>query len=292
VRGHLLALPTVLAVALSAATWAFVKVGADRAVAGALEADLARAVGLVTRLHAEQLTRLGLTARLVASFPELKALFATDVITIRDFLLGYQQRTPGTPMLVALGPDGSVIARTDTAEGGPDPSGAAPLAPVLDAPDAQGVVSLDGRPYHAAGSPSEAGGMVFGYLVAVAPIGEAFARAASEATQDEVILLSDDEVLASTLLATQTPWQSLGAWRAGGGRADRSIEVGIGPQRYAAREVPLTEVPAVSAIVVKSRDEAIEPYRGIERGVVGIGILAVALAIFGSVWLWRTIRQG
>ena len=91
----------------------YTRVIGDRAVRAAADAGFARAERGVRRLHAEQITRLGLTARLVASFPELKALFATDAATIEDFLLGYRQRLADAPVLVAIGPDGTVLARTD-----------------------------------------------------------------------------------------------------------------------------------------------------------------------------------
>ena len=41
---------------------------------------------------------------------------------------------------------------------------------------------------------------------------QTLADALSEATQDEVVLLSDRQVLASTLRSAQTPWRSLADW--------------------------------------------------------------------------------
>ncbi len=90
---------------------------ADRAVNAALANDLARA-----RRWSPTSTPGGSNAcnsrrAFWRRFPELKALFArTDAATIRDFLLTYQQQNPGTPLLVALGPSGTVLGRTDTTE--------------------------------------------------------------------------------------------------------------------------------------------------------------------------------
>ncbi|MGH9349150.1 MAG: serine/threonine-protein kinase, partial [Vicinamibacterales bacterium] len=96
----------------------------ERVVTEAVESHLARASRLVHRVQDERLTRLELTGRMIASFPELKALFETgDSPTIGAFLQEQRAALPGTPTLVALLPDGRVLARTDSA------GGAAPAAP-------------------------------------------------------------------------------------------------------------------------------------------------------------------
>ena len=106
-----------LLLAIVAATWGYVYAMSERPVNAALAKDLEREQGLVMRVHEWRLERLQLTARLLASFPELKALFeTTDAATIRDFLVTYQQRNPGTPLLAALGPSGASLGRTDASE--------------------------------------------------------------------------------------------------------------------------------------------------------------------------------
>jgi Protein kinase domain len=286
----MLAITCGLLVVLTGATWGFVRLTASRAVGEVIEADLTRAERVVRRLHREHLQRLALTARLVASFPELRALFATDAATIEDFLLGFQQRIPGTPVLVALGPQGTVLARTDDAGRPPDAGGEEWLAALVTNQSEGTVLNVDTRPCLAAAVTSEAGGTIFGYVVAAEPIDQTFAEAVSEATQDEVVLLSTQNVLASTLRDVQTPWRSLEAWKAAKGRSNGFIDVEIGNQRYAAREIALASDPAVSAIIVKSRDEAIGPYVRIQRGLVVIGVAALALVLLGGVWLSRTLR--
>jgi hypothetical protein len=292
-RTRLLALSCGLVLLLTATTWGYVRVMSDRAVREVIEGHFARDERNVRRVHAEQVTRLGLTARLVASFPELKALFATDVATIEDFLLGYQQRIANTPLLVALGPDGTVLGRTDGVRLVQETTGEEWLASLLATPGEGAVVIIGSRPYLAFAVASEAGGTIFGYLVAAAPIDQMFAEAVSEITQDEVVLLSRDEVLGSTFRAPQTPWRSLAVWRADGGRADRSIDVRIGLQRFTAREVTLTSEPPLSVLLLRSWDDAVGPYRRIERGLLAIGVVALAGAILGSVWLsrWLTARR-
>jgi hypothetical protein len=253
-------------------------VTADRLVDDLLEADLVRAERLVRRIHDDQLTRVGLTARLVASFPELKALLATDVATIQDFLLGYQQRIPGTPLLIALAPDGTVLGRTDGAPAGGE-LGEAWLRTLVASQGEGTVVSIGNRPHLAVAVPSEAGATVFGYLIAAQPVDQAFAQTVMEATQDDVLLLSADGVLGSTLRAAEIPWRSVDAWHADGGRPDRRVDALIGSQRFAAREVALTSDPRLSAVILKARDQAMAPYLRIERGLITIGLIASAVAL-------------
>ena len=99
-------------------------------------------------------------------------------------------------------------------------------------------------------------------------------------------------MLASTLRGADTPWRSRDEWRRAGGGPDHSIGVDIGVQRFAAREVVLADQPALSAVILKSRDEAIEPFRRIQNGIVLIGLLCAAVAAAGSLWIARTTIAG
>ena len=288
VRNRILAISCALLVVLSMSIWGFVRVMADRVITSAIEADLTQAERLVQRVQRDRLATLALTARLVASFPELKALFATDAATVRDYLVSYQQRNPEVPLLVALGPDGKVLARTDEVSVSGDDAWIGSLAH----PEQPAVVQIRDRLYHAAAAVADAGGNVFGQVVAAIPADEAFAAALREATQDEILLLSDSRALASTLRGAQTPWRSRDEWRRTGGRPDRSTTVDIGAQRFAAREVVLADQPPLSAVILKSRDEAIEPFRQIQNGIVLIGLLCAVVAAAGSVWIARTAISG
>jgi protein kinase-like protein len=285
VRNRILAISCTLLMLLSMSIWGFVRVMADRAVTAAIEADLTRAERLVRRVQRDRLANLSLTARLVASFPELKALFATDAATVRDFLVSYQQRNPGAPLLVAIDAQGRAMARTDEVAAAANE----PWIETLARAEEPAVVEMRDRPYHAAAAVADAGGQVFGQVVGAMPIDGAFAATLRDATQDEVVLLSDRGVLASTLRAGQTPWRSRDEWRRAGGRPDGSTVVDIGVQRFTAREVVLADKPSLSAVILKSRDEAIEPFRRIQQGIVIIGLLAAAVAAAGSIWIARTV---
>jgi hypothetical protein len=276
-------------VVLAAATWATVRTMSDQAMAAAIEADLARAARLVALVERERVSAVTQTARLVASFPELNALFATDAPTIRDYLTSYLQRNPETPLLMALTRDGRIIARTDEVATGSIED--AQLAALAGKTGTAAVVEIHGRPSHAAAAVSEAGASIFGYVIAAAPIDDAFAVAVRDATQDEVVLLSERGVVATTLRVGQTPWQSRTAWHAAGGSADRSIDVPVGTQRFVAREVVLARAPSLSVVVLKSRDEAVAPFRRIQTAVIVIGVISTLLAAVGSFWIARILAS-
>ncbi len=271
--------------------WGYTGLMAERAVTGAIETDLERAERLVRRVQDERLTRLALTARTLASYPQLKALFDnTDAATVLDFLAGQRTTYPEAPTLIALLRDGRVLARTDSPSAAPPAPGDTWIERFLTQGGDPAVVTIDGRLQHAAAEPADAGGTVFGYIVAAIPVGHDFAQLLSEATQDEITLLSNS-VVVSTLRGSQTPWSSLQAWRDRGGRADRSIHVDIGAQRFAAREVTLSDEPALSAIVAKSWDEAVVPFRRIQSGLVLIGLVCIAMAVAGAFWMTRSVAR-
>jgi Protein kinase domain len=259
---------------------------AERIVAADVAADLSRAARIVRRVQDERLARLSLTAELIASFPELKSLFAeTNAATVRDFLVGYQSLHRGTPTLIALLPDGRVLARTDMATASPPAPGDTWIETLITRKGGPAVVALDGRPHHAAAAASAAGGVEFGYVVATTPIGAPFAESLSDATQEEVVLLGSG-VLASTLRESQTPWPSLHAWRGAGGRQDRVSTLSIGSERFGAQEVVLSTSPELAAVIAKSQDDA-TPFRQFQATIVAIGAVCAVLAAAAAFWISR-----
>jgi Protein kinase domain len=281
---RVLAVACGLALLLSAGAWIWVRSLVGSSVAAIVATDLVRAERLVHRVQRERLAELALTARLVASFPELRALFATDAPTIRDYLLSYQQRNPGAPSLVAIGPDGTVVGWTDDRVATSGGQSVAALAP-----GQATIVQVRDRVYHAAAAVADAGGTVFGVIVGLAPIDETFAAALREATQEEVLLLSETGVLASTIRGG-TPWRLRADWRRVAG-SDSMAEVTLGADRMVAREVVLAEELGLSAIVLKSPDEASASLRRIQNGVMLFGLLSVAGAAAGSFWIARLLRS-
>jgi hypothetical protein len=65
----------------------------------------------------------------------------------------------------------------------------------------------------------------------------------------------------------------------------------VAGSRVAAREVILQRDPPVSAVLLKSDEDAVERYRHLQRGIVLIGLAAIGLAIACAVWLTQLSRR-
>ena len=218
--------------------------------------------------------------------PQLKALLATDQATVRDFLVTYQQENRNSELLVALDPDGNVVARTDTR----DP---APIADAQDlwlAPGAAGVLMTEGEAYHAAAMPAEAGELIFGLVVAGTGINDAFARELRDISHSKVVI-AGELVLGTTLAAATLPWQTRGEWEAAVGSGTGHEIIDIAGESYAAMATLLGREggPRALAVVMQSQDQALAPYRRIQFGLVVLGLLAAAAGISGSAFLARSV---
>jgi hypothetical protein len=132
--------------------------------------------------------------------------------------------------------------------------------------------------------------MPFGWVIAANPVDAEFARSLGEATQDETILLGTG-VLGTTLTGADPPWRSRQEWREQGGGPGQSMDVEIGRQRFSAREVELSEQPALSAVVAKSRDAIVAPIASIQRGLLVIGLLCAVVALAGAFWVARSAMR-
>ena len=62
------------------------------------------------------------------------------------------------------------------------------------------------------------------------------------------------------------------------------VDVAVGTTHYRAWGVVLSETPAVAAVVLASRDEAAAHYRGIQAGMLALG-LAFAAALLLAGWI-------
>jgi protein kinase-like protein len=285
VTRRLVAISCGLLALLAATTWMGGRVLVNRTVDAAIDSDLRQAERLVRRVQSDRMAALAMAARFVASFPNLNALFATDAPTVHDFLVTYQQRNADVPMLVAVAPGRVVIART----GELADAGSAWVDPLIARPGEPAVVQIGDRPFFAVAAGAEAAGTVFGYIVALSPVDRAFAAALREATQDEVVMLASTIGLVSTLRAEQTPWRSLEEWRRIAAPPGAVVDVSIGGRRYAAREVGMSDMPAVAAIVLRSRDEATAPFARLQSGLLVLGAICVAIAAVGSFLIVRAM---
>ena len=67
------------------------------------------------------------------------------------------------------------------------------------------------------------------------------------------------------------------------------VEVTIGVQQFVAREVPLVDKPAVSAVILKSRDEAAQPFGRIQNSLGLVALLGLAAAAIAGFFIARML---
>lgn len=288
-RARLLGVQSVLVVGLTLATLVVVSVLADRAVRQRVAADLVRSRDAIVAADATRDGELRLVAELVASFPELRALFATDAATIRDFLSSYRQTHGRAELLVALDARGQVVARSDTF---------APLViaqvesrwvqPALSGRPTAGYLEIDGTTHRGVIAAAEAGGTVFGFVVAAAPVDDGWAGLLARSSEKEVVVLSETGVLGSTLPRTQVPWQST---RDLPQVSDGPFESVVNNERLQAIAVASSADTSVRLVSIESLDRALAPYRSIQFGLILMGVIAAAAGIAGSALFARSLTK-
>lgn len=285
-RARLLAAIGALVVCLTGATLFYVGRLANQAVAERVTADLVRSRDVLTVAQEARYQRLALVARLLASFPDLLALMSTDAATVRDFLADYRERNARDELLLAFDAAGAVVARSDTFAplAVPDAK-TAWLEPALAGQPVFGMVVVDGRPHHMALVPAEAGGTVFGFVAAAAPIDDRWAAALRDASGREMAVLAASGLAGTTLAPGRTPWRTAGDVPAG----DAVLAVDLGGERFEAVSVGDPHAPTLAVIALQSLDLALAPYRNIQRGLVLLGLLAAAVGIAAGAMLARSI---
>ncbi len=296
-RTKILLASSVILLALIGATLAYVGWQANEFVGERMSGDLEESSSAIAAAEADRFAMLQLTAQVLASFPQLRALLEnTDTATIRDVLLDYIQRTAGADpraqradLLIVLSPTGETLARTDAITSSEVPHVKARwIDPLLAGQRPGGFIATSTGVYHAAGEIAEAGGSVFGFLLAGARIDDRFVQKLRSATGEDVVVLAEGQVLASTIAAADLPWKSGREWKESlGARPSPQIAM-IGSEEYAVRATSGTDA-SITYLTLQSRDRALAPYRRIQFGLLALGVIAVAAGVGASALLARTI---
>lgn len=277
-----------LVVALTVATLTYVGRLASNAVNERVSSDLVRSRDTLAATQVARYERLGLVARLLASFPGLLGLMDTNAPTIRDFLTEYRERNARDELLIALGRTGDVLGRSDTF---------APLTladvrsrwlePALSGQPAHGTITIDGRPYHLVVVPAEAAGLVFGFVGAAAPLDDRWAAALRDASGREIAVLTPSALAATTLAPGRAPWTSASAFP---GEADTAThEIDLGGETFEATAIADPYDADVRVVALQSLDLALAPYRNIQAGLVALGLVAAAAGLAAAVAMSRSI---
>lgn len=286
-RSRLLVAIGALVVALTAATLTYVGRLASQAVTERVSSDLSRSRDTLLTTHRARYERLTLVARLLASFPRLLALMGTDAATIRDFLTDYRERNARDELLLVLDQRGVVVARSDTFAPFALPGGPARwIEPAMAGQPARGVVDVDGRPHHLVLVAAEAGGTVFGFMAAAAPIDGRWATMLRDASGKEIVVLAPG-LAGTTLGPGRAPWTSASAYPASAG--DATLDVDLGGERFEAIAVTDPYDDDVRVVALQSLDLALAPYRNIQLGLVLLGLVAAAVGIAAAFMLAGSI---
>jgi class 3 adenylate cyclase len=288
-RWRILLYSSAVLVILIACMLVYVNFQAHRFVTDRISADLTRGRERISSTLEDEFQDLSLTARLVASIPALKALLGTDLPTIKDFLLSYQQQNQGPDLLIVFDANGQVVARTDSENGEQLPNAQANwVKPALSGKPALGMLPSRAGLYSAAVVPAEAGGMIFGFVMAGSKIDAKFANKLRQVSEDEIVIVKND-IIGSTLPESVLPWRSRQAWASHLSDHGKEREVRIGGELYAAvlANPPFPNAPAV--IFLQSQDKALAPYRRIQMGLLVLGLLATSLGVVGSAMLARRL---
>jgi class 3 adenylate cyclase len=288
VRNRLLAAIGALVVALTAATLTYVGRLANQAVTERVSADLVTSRGTLTTAQGARYQRLTLVARLLASFPNLMALMGTDAATVRDFLSDYRERNARDELLLVFDQHGTVVARSDTFGPLVVPDAQERwLEPALSGRPVVGAIDVGGRPHHMVLVPAEAGGTVFGFVAAAAPIDDRWAAAMRDASGKEIVILTPQGVAGSTLAPGRVPWADAAGFAAPPDAG--TLDVNLGGERFESVGVPDPSAPSLSVVALQSLDLALAPYRNIQVGLVLLGLVAAAIGVGAGAVLARSI---
>ena len=274
--------------ALIGATLAYVSWQANDYVNQRIQADLQGSSDVIAAADADRFATLQLTAQVLAAVPQIRPLLETnDAATIRDVLRDFLQQTSRADLLVVLDPTGQTMARTDAITSLEIADARTKwIDPLLAGRRPHGFVTTTTGVYHAAAETAEVQGTVFGFLIAGARVDDEYAQRLRAASGDDVVILSDDRVLASTIPAQSLPWKTRGEWEQF--VASGPMVVTIAGEEYAARPAPAAD-PTIAYVALQSRDRALVPYRSIQIGLLAIGALAVLAGVAASAVLARTI---
>ncbi len=278
----------ILVVALTGATLAYVGRLANQAVSERVSGDLVSSRATIVTAQASRYERLTLVARLLASFPDLLALMGTDGATIRDFLADYRERNARDELLLVLDPQGAVVARSDSfAPFALADARATWLEPALSGQPVRGVIAVDGRPHHLVLVPAEAGGTVFGFVAAAAPVDDRWASALRDASGKDIVVLGESGVAGTTLVQGRAPWANTAAYATPAGVS--TLDVDLGGERFESIGVADPHAPRMTVVALQSLDLALAPYRNIQFGLVLLGLAATVVGVGAGALLARSI---
>jgi signal transduction histidine kinase len=246
-------------------------------VAGDLSQDLSHSVITFQNLQAERIGALERENSLLAELPTLKALMTSgDDPTIQDGATEFWQLS-GNDLFALIDPGGRVVAvYTKGAE--PDAALRRGLQTLVASPDKHYLIHGPGlyvcslRPLHFG---SDDNGTLLGYVVSGISI-ERTVRQISQPTGAEATFLSGNEVVASTLSASDQASLSAEPMLLPGAQRESST-VMLGKTRFLAdvEDLSAAATSPLRLVVLKSFEPAERSIHRIDRVVLSAGLLAL-----------------
>jgi class 3 adenylate cyclase len=236
--------------------------------------------------EAQRIQGLSSSANLVASLSGVKALLEIrEAHSLRDSLKDKDKdggfMPAGVDLLIALDKDDRLIARTDISD--PDP------IPALNRPG--GILQIGDDLYHFASAASATSDVKYGTIIAAAKLDDEFAKTLRVLTGSDVVLIGA-KVIGTTLQSNRLPFQKRKDWETSIPLDDAShpVDDARGAE-YLAQAVVLGDEASVRplAVILKSHDEAMQPFRTIQYVLFFLGVVVAGAGIAGSALLAKNV---
>jgi len=260
----------------------------------ALDEGLHRGALVFEELFAQRQTLLAANAQIVAEESRLKAMIATEDI---DHATAYDacrelQRAMGSDLLLLTDAEGVLVAEVaDEDATGVQLQDEPVVADALAGGTGRGIWLADGRAYQMASRRLALGETALGVLVVGWEIDDALANAAAREAGGAVVVLANEQPVASSL-PVATMQGELPAKAAKDGTFVTIAVAGF-PHRVLVGQ--LAGDDRMQVLVLRSLDEALATSRRVVRQIYGVGggamLVAILLALWFARWLTRPLRS-
>jgi phosphoserine phosphatase RsbU/P len=256
----------------------------------ALDQELHRGALVLEELFAQRQALLAVNAQVVAEEPRLKAVVATEDIdhaTVYDVCTELR-RAVGSDLFLLTDAEGMLLADVaDASAVGVHLRDKPLVADALASGTGRGIWLADGRAYQMASRRLAFGETVVGVLVVGWDIGDALAGAAARQAGGAVVVLADEQPVASSL----PPGTMRGELPAEAGMDGSFATIAVDGAPHRALVGRLAGDDRLRVLVLRSLDEALATSRRLVRLIYGVGGGAVLVAILLALWFARRLTR-
>jgi sigma-B regulation protein RsbU (phosphoserine phosphatase) len=255
-----------------------------------LDKELRRGALVFEELFAQRQALLAANAQVVAEEPRLKAVVATEDIdhaTVYDVCSELRRAVGSDLFLLTDGQGGLLADVADASATGVHLRDKPLVADALASGTGHGIWLADGRAYQMASRRLTFGDTVVGVLVVGWEIGDELADAAARQAGGAVVVLADEQPVASSL-PPGTTREELPA-EADTDATFATIVVEGSPHRVLMGR--LSGDDRLRVLVLRSLDEALATARRLVRQIYGVGGGAVLVAILLALWFAQRLTR-